>query len=934
MARTRKPAAEDAPPSDWVPTQAVAGGDGREPILNRPYEEPRKHWIYRARGGVSRPFVVPERREASYFYKSKKIGTKQEGLFAEEDQDLLELVNRLRKDVSRWRAAKYRGASKVTQALFAEWFREDKAPRRPFWCQREAVETIIYLLELGLPERLSRTRYKSFEVSQANLRSLLKGTNPGWETSADWFPRLIDPPADPSQLPLTRLGCKMATGSGKTLVMAMLITWAFCNRGATPSDQRFPHAVLCVAPNLTVRERLQVLIPGSEGNCYKEFDLVPPRFQQHLLSGRVLITNWHALQLRSPHREAGQSYKVVDKGEETSDVFTLDRLGELADRLPILVLNDEGHHCWRPNPAGKANLRGLSPEERKALKQDEEEARVWLAGLDRINNSGLAGTTVPSILAAIDLSATPFFLSNSGYPEGSPFPWLVSDFGLVDAIECGIVKVPRLPVADDLGAKDEAGRPDPKYFRLWEHVKAGLKPSDVIRKRPKPESVYREAESALLTLYSQWKVQFEGDRASAHGQPFTPPVLIVVCDNTDLAEHVFRIISGEREEEYKDDRGKKKTRTEYEGSKNFPLLANSPQALLRTVRLDSALLDKVEGSVGQSRDEAGEQLRRLIDTVGERGKSGWQVRCVVSVSMLTEGWDANNVTHILGLRAFGSQLLCEQVVGRGLRRRSYVPDDEGYFEPEFADVYGIPFSLIPYRGKASGNTKPDPPTNHIYPVDEKEHLRIEIPIVEGFTYDVRGSGIQCDVNDLAGLVVEHEPTEVFLTMPRGYEDEGTQLDPSDFIRQDRSAFHAQVRPQQIQFRVAQLVMDDLIGGASGPNADKFKDVYLARRDVFPAVLKIVRDYIDRKVTFDKGVDPRDLALEKYVTLLRERLLTGITQVVTTAPRARAASATKVAYRSISGSVTMTTGSPSATRPLTSTSRWAPLVSPFPSISEL
>src|SRR5436309_13220009 len=106
-------------------------------------------------------------------------------------------------------------------------------------------------------------------------------------------------------------------------------------------------------------------------------------------------------------------------------------------------------------------------------------------------------------------SATPFYLSNSGYPEGSPFPWLVSDFGLVDAIESGIVKVPRLPVKDDSAAKDEAGRPDPKYFRLWAHIKESLQPgADFVAKRPKPEALYREAEGALLTLAGQWKDKF------------------------------------------------------------------------------------------------------------------------------------------------------------------------------------------------------------------------------------------------------------------------------------------------------------------------------------------------------------------------------------------------------------------------------------------
>ncbi len=871
----KKPKKDAAPPEDWSPTQAVTSGDGREPILNRPYEEPTRHWRYDTREGVARPVVTTPRRRASYYFKSKKVGTRQQSLIAEENQDLLDLVNRLRKDVGRWRGAGYRGATKVTKTLFADWFREDKVPRRPFWCQREAVETLVYLLEFGVPERLHSTGYRKFEVGPEDLGKLFAGLDPNWGGSEGWFPRLVDQPADDELLGLTRLGCKMATGSGKTLVMAMVITWAFCNSGATPTDTRFPRAVLCVAPNLTVRERLRVLIPGAEGNYFDDFDLIPPRYRQHLLSGRVLITNWHTFQLKGPHREGDSSYRVVDKGEETSDVFTLDRLRELADRLPILVLNDEGHHCWRPNPKGKPNLTGLSREAKKALQDDADGARVWLAGLDRINNSGLRGEGIPCILAAIDLSATPFYLSNSGFPEGSPFPWLVSDFGLVDAIECGIVKVPRLPVMDDTGKKDDAGRPDPKYFRLWEHVKKRLKPSDLHRKRPKASSVYREAEGALLTLYSQWKVQFEADKENAQGQPFTPPVLIVVCDNTDIAAHVFNVISGERLVEEMNDDGKKIKKTVYQGSPNFPLLENSRQFPKRSVRIDSKLLDKVEADIGQSRDEAAEALRRLIDTVGERGKTGWQVRCVVSVSMLTEGWDANNVTHILGLRAFGSQLLCEQVVGRGLRRRSYLVDDEGYFEPEFVDVYGIPFSLIPYRGKSKTSETPDPPTNHVYAMEERAHHRIEIPIVEGYTYDIRDSGIHCNVDELAEMVVEREPTEVYLTMPRGYEDEGAVVASDDFIKQDRTAFLEQVRMQQIRFRVAQLVMEDLIAGACGKNAEKFKDVVLARRDVFPALLQIVTEYINKKIVFKDGVDPRELALEQYVKLLCERILDGI-----------------------------------------------------------
>jgi type III restriction enzyme len=283
----------------------------------------------------------------------------------------------------------------------------------------------------------------------------------------------------------------MATGSGKTAVMAMLITWAFLNRARNPTSSQYPNGVLVCAPNLTVRDRLQVLKPEHPWNSYHYFDLVPTKYKDHLGTGKVLVTNWHALQLKSENEEGGTSYRVVRKGEETPDAFTKDRLGELANRLPILVLNDEGHHCWRPRIGAPSaeNSADLTKEERDRLKAEQEEARVWLVGLDRINNSGLlgkdeAGRPRPGIVTCVDLSATPFYLSNSGYVEGSPFPRLISDFGLVDAIECGIVKIPRLPVADDTDNRDEAGRPDPKYFRLYRNITDKLKPHERIGKRP------------------------------------------------------------------------------------------------------------------------------------------------------------------------------------------------------------------------------------------------------------------------------------------------------------------------------------------------------------------------------------------------------------------------------------------------------------------
>ncbi|OGH55780.1 MAG: hypothetical protein A3G34_15840 [Candidatus Lindowbacteria bacterium RIFCSPLOWO2_12_FULL_62_27] len=859
----------DEPPADWVPTQAVD-----EPVINKPYEEPAKHWTYK--DGV--PDLKSERRPASYYYKTRKTGAAQEDLFAEEERALLPLVNRLRKDVKRWRASAYRGASPVSKDLLAYWWRADRS-RRLFFCQLEAVETFIYLLELAIPGRLPSTGFKSFEVDAGNLDRLLKGVRPDFpEIAPDYCPRLVDIPADAGLQGLRRLGCKMATGSGKTIVMAMTIAWAFCNRGRNPATLHFPNGVLVCAPNLTVKERLQVLRPDHPENYYDAFDLVPAKYRELMGVGRVLITNWHVFAPKSPNVEGEKSYKIVNKGEETAEAFAKDRLGELAARTPILVLNDEGHHCWRPNnnSASKAE-EDLTKEEKAELEEDAEEARVWLAGLDRINNSGLAGGKNPGILAALDLSATPFYLSNSGYPEGDPFPWLVSDFGLVDAIECGIVKIPRMPVRDETESKDEVGRPDPKYFHLWRHINDGLRPVDrAANRRPKPEAVYREAEGALLMLAGQWKKRFEEIQGASPGEKIIPPVLIIVCDNTEVADIFYQRISGEREEEVLGADGKKvEKRKIYEAGKILAEFSNT-ENFRPTVRIDTKLLKKIETEEGETKDEAAQALRAIINTVGKRGMPGEQIRCVVSVGMLTEGWDATNVTHILGVRAFQSQLLCEQVVGRGLRRMDYTAlDPEGRLVAEHVDVYGIPFSLIPFKGKPKDIERPDPVYHHVFAVPERASLEIRLPVVESYTYDLKGSGISCDVDNLDDLVVDDEPTKVYLAVTRGYQDDPSSTPSGDFIQQTRENFYATVRFQQVVFRLAQMIVDDLIAGGRGAGVEALKKSLLARHQVFPDVLRIVQEYINKKVRFVKGVDPRELALEKYSQLLRERVRAGI-----------------------------------------------------------
>lgn len=862
--------------------QPDTGGEERivqaveDPILSSPYVEPGQHWLYIK--GV--PKKADGRRPASYWYTTKRTGSRaaEQELFAEEERDDLPLVNLLREDIKRWRESGYRGASIVTRDLLQHWARDD-APRPLFFCQREAVETMIYLLELRIPGRSSRTGFRKFACPDADLERMLRGELPKFDlTDTTLYPSLVDQPADSDLLPLRRLGCKMATGAGKTVVMAMLISWAFCNRGRNPRSKEYPNAVLVCCGGITIRKRLEVLYPGNPNNYFDEFEIVPAKYRDYLNAGRVLVVNWESsFKPKSAHKEGDKTYRVVDKGEEDNEAFALDRLGDLARRLPILVLNDEGHHCWRPNieaREAKAEQKEMEQEEREEFKDEVEKAKIWLQGLDRINNAGLVGSGQPCIHAAIDLSATPFYIAGSGHPQGRPFPWLVSDFGLVDAIESGIVKIPRLPVKEEGGAQqtDDAGRADPRYFRLWRHIIDALGPADRgANGRPKAEAVYREAEGALLTLASEWKERFDLIRDATPTQVAIPPVLIVVCDNTEIAQLFFEKVSGQYEEEVPTEDGKTEVRQVFRGSAILPELANS-ESVTHTVRIDSEKLKKLDASEGASKDEAAEALRTLIDTVGRRGEPGEHIRCVVSVSMLTEGWDANNVTHVLGVRAFESQLLCEQVVGRGLRRMNYTPDPAtGMLPPEHVDVYGIPFSLIPFKATPKTVDPVDKPRNHVFAIPERAALEIRFPHVESYVYSLRRDGIRCDIDKLEGFRVEHEPSAVFLNPVRGYNDQPALLDEDLFERHDREEYYRHVRFSSVLFRIAQCIVDELLHGVRAEGEDRAWVRLQAKHHLFPQVLRIVMEYEKTKVQYADGVNRKDLGLERYVKLFVQRV---------------------------------------------------------------
>jgi type III restriction enzyme len=849
-----------------IPIQPVS-----KPILCNPYEEPTKHWVYDAATGEA--FEMKPRRPASYWYKTERTGTAQTQMFAEEERDDLPLVNALREDVKKWRKSNYEGATTVTKQLLAHWNRTDR-PRRLFFCQLEAVETIIYLNEILASGKKPRW---SPNLSVDDYHHLCKGepTSLVSETRRNVIPKLIDLPNEADQLALTRYGCKMATGSGKTVVMAMLIAWAFCNRGRVPGDQRFPSAALVVCPNLTIKERLQVLRPDNVANYFEFFDIVPSQLMPEVKKGKVFITNWHLFAPESPHEEGGKSYAVVNKGEEMPEAFARRVLGDLFERAPVMVLNDEGHHAYRPAPL---------PEDSKlsaAEKEEREEATVWISGLDRINKAC-------GVRFCVDMSATPFYLQGSGYIEGSPFPWLVSDFGLVDAIESGIVKIPRIPVSDT------TGRPEPKYFTLWKHINEHLQPGEKLPGgKPKPEVVWREAEDALKTLAGQWKERFDYINQASPDKEHTPPVMIIVCDNTDIAELFYRNISGEEvvevvaeNDEEEDDeespngsrrKRKPKTRVAYGTGKLFPEYFSNREGFKPTLRIDSKLLAEAESDDPKaSRKDAAETLRQIVDTVGKPGKPGEQVRCVVSVQMLTEGWDANNVTHVLGLRAFLSQLLCEQVVGRGLRRMDYTPDPEtGLLTEEYVDVYGIPFSIIPFKGRKLNQPTPeDKPKSHVRALKEREALEIRFPVVEGYAFALRRNAIKADIEKMQPMMLEPAitPTAVFVKPQVGYQVGHPTLGGGfQFATQDRESYYNSTHLQTIKFEIARQVVWAITQGLSNGKA---KLRLQSRHQLFPQVLRLVEEYVSRKVNFH-GCNPCELGLETYVQRTVERLIDAI-----------------------------------------------------------
>ena len=634
-------------------------------IINSPYVEPQQYWEYIR---DTREFVLQAgRRPAGYVVASESSKSFDDpGTFIE-----IDLVNTIRPRINKWRETGYPGVTGITKRLLQHWQDpEERKDRRFFFCQLEAIETLIWLTEAPEADKTG-----------------------------------IEIPSDGGEF--SRWCNKMATGSGKTIVMSMLIAWNVLNKVANGKDTRFSKNVLIVAPGLTVRNRLSVLNPTDPENYYEEFNIVPSGLMDSLRQGKIIIKNWHGLAWQTEEKIAKK--KSVDKrGAKSDEAYVKEVLGDMANATNIIVINDEAHHAWRV-PA-ESKIKGVK-------KEDIEESTVWVGGLDRINRAR-------GILRCFDLSATPFAPSGKKASEEALFPWIVSDFGLNDAIEAGLVKTPRVVVRDD-GNVDKDLRSRLYHIYMDETVKDDIN-QKVDESTPLPDLI----RNAYLLLGKDWQAT-KDDWVKAGYK--IPPVMITVANTT--------FTSG---------------RIKYSFDKDAFNLSVAGLGDLcnpeKTLQIDSSILQKAEAETEEveiaeveeteedsedapkekklTKKQQAELLRRTVDTVGKIGEPGEQIQNVISVGMLSEGWDAKTVTHIMGLRAFSSQLLCEQVVGRGLRRTSYDVGEDGLFEPEYVNIFGVPFTFLPHEGGTDGPPPPPPkPKTEIKPVKEKAEHEITFPNV-------------------------------------------------------------------------------------------------------------------------------------------------------------------------------------------------------------
>lgn len=821
-----------------------------DPILNSAFAEPFRHFKFTDEGITNE--VVESRRVSSYFIpiaRPKKQG-QQLHFDTEWTQDRIEenkVVNRIRQRVSQWREGGYLGVTPTTSRLLEYWT-DPERERKLFFCQIEALETAIYITEVA-------KKYSDAWIEN-DLREANKQANPG----------------------LPRMAFKMATGAGKTVVMAMTIAWHALNKLANTQDPRFSDTFLIITPGITIRDRLRVLLPNDPNNYYRQRDILPGHMLEMLSRAKILITNFHAFRQREKSAGARLTRKLAGQDETGISKETPARMvrrvcRELGNKKNIIVLNDEAHHCYRRKPDGEDEK--LKGDERKEAQKRDEEARVWISGIEAVKEK-------IGVKAIYDLSATPFFLRGSGYPEGTLFPWVVSDFSLIDAIESGIVKVPRVPVADDSVTGDQ-----PTYRDLWVLIREDLprkgRKTAAVTGEPHPP---KELQGALHSLYSNYEKSYCRWENSelAKSRDHTPPVFIVVCNNTNVSKLVFDYIGGW--EKPIGDR-----MVVQAGA--LPIFRNDDGngGWLRrpnTILVDSEQLDSGEAMSAEFKKIASREieefkaeyrirfpgrdaakltdedlLREVMNTVGKAGKLGEHIKCVVSVSMLTEGWDANTVTHILGVRAFGTQLLCEQVVGRGLRRRSYAADDDGKFTPEYAEVYGIPFSFIPCAGSTAEPTS-GRETTRIRALEERIALEITFPRLAGYRYEVPADRLDAVFSDDSKLALTTAdiPTKTENAPIVGE----TVIHTLDDLKRRR--------PNEVAFLLAKLTLEKYFRQDGEQRKDRPREHHFdseVQAWLFPQLLDIAKRWLAECVICKDNTFPQLLLLVEFAHDAADRI---------------------------------------------------------------
>lgn len=831
-----------------------------QPILNSPYHYPGQHWEL-DNSGQPTGKIISSRREAEFITpipkpkKSKKDKEVQQTLelfntpgISDDNQeyDLSQFINSIRNKVSAWRQLPSPQSWKVspaTQRLLHYWRTHEFQGIRPFFCQLEAVETAIWLAEVAPTTVKDKAFLQHLEDSR-------KDANPE----------------------LFRIALKLATGAGKTTVMAMLMAWQVVNAVRSPNSQRFTRGFLIVTPGITIRDRLRVLQPNDTESYYAQRELVPTDMLQDLQKAKIVITNYHAFKLRERVQMASGTRKMLQGWGPELD--TQETEGQMLQRVMpalmgiknILVLNDEAHHCYREKP-DTHDVADFKGEEKDEAKKNNEAARLWISGIEAVKRH-------IGVQKVYDLSATPFFLRGSGYYEGTLFPWTVSDFSLMDAIESGIVKLPRVPVADNL-----PGGEMPKFRNLWEHIrkrmpKKGRGKSQTLD----PLSLPAELQTAMEALYGHYTKTF--DLWQEEGIE-VPPVFIVVCNNTATSKLVYDWISGFDQEN--DDGSMRPVQGRLELFRNTDDYGN-PYARPRTLLIDSEQLEsgdaldknfrsaaaaeidrfryeisQREGSVAVEKLTDQDLLREVMNTVGKAGKLGESIRCVVSVSMLTEGWDCNNVTHILGVRAFGTQLLCEQVIGRALRRQSYEINEDGNFNVEYADVLGIPFDFTAQEV----SVKPQKPakTIHVCAVrPDRDPLAITFPRVEGYRVELPDTRLEAQFGEDSLLELTPYLVGPSVTRNEGIIGEGVDLsiEHLDKMRESTVLFYLTKRLLYTKYR----------------DPGKEPKIHL-----FGQLKRITRQWMKGYLRCTGGTYPAQVIYQEIADMACERICKAITEAI-------------------------------------------------------